>query len=424
MNLNVKKDFPIFSHQPGLVFLDNAATTQKPAIAINAEKEFYETTYTNIHRATYDIATRATDLFEGTRAKVKRFINVPIRHPGGVEWLGEILFTRNASEALNLAAYILGQSLKEGDELLVSVAGHHSNILPWMRLATAKKLVLKWIEITVDGRLDIAGLKKNLSSKTKVVAVEHVSNVLGYVNPLAEIVAAAHEVGAVVVADAAQSSCRMPIDVTALDVDFMAFSGHKMYGPTGSGWLYGKKHLMAEAEPLLVGGGTIKTVTREKIEWAEAPFRFEAGTPDIASVVALGSTLDYLSQIGMQNVWEHDQALTKYGLEKLLAVPGFKLFGPQDGINRAAIFSFLIEVNLSAGRQGGKAVHSHDVAEIANSMNVAMRGGHHCAQPLMQALQVEDVNRASLGMYNSEADIDALVEVLAKVQSVFDGHVS
>lgn len=403
-DLGVKKDFPIFTTHPQLVFLDNAATTQKPAAVTGAEKEFYETTYANIHRATYDIAAQATDLFEGTRQQVAQFINAASSN--------EILFTRNASEALNLAAYIEGQKLQAGDELLVSVAGHHSNILPWMRLVKAKGAKIVWIELTPEGRLDVEGLLKHISARTKVVAFEHVSNVMGYVSPVKEITTAAQAVGARVVVDVAQSSCRMPVDAQDLGADYMAFSGHKMYGPTGSGWLYAKEELLAEAEPMLSGGGTIKKVTRDTIVWADVPFRFEAGTPDIASVISLSAGLTYLSAIGMDNVWTHDQAVMEYAMEKLRALPGLRLYGPHDIANRAAIFSFLVEVH-------GKLGHSHDVADICNQRGVAVRGGHHCAQILMQALGVEDVNRASFGIYNNEGDVDRLVEALAEVQRIF-----
>lgn len=403
-NLGINIDFPIFKHHPSLVFLDNAATTQKPSVVINAEKEFYETTYANIHRATYDIAVQATDLFEGVRSQAADFI--------GANAPGEIVFTRNASEALNLAAYVIGQSLTAGDELLISVAGHHSNVLPWMRLAQEKKATIKWVEITKEGRLDIDSFKKNLSARTKVVVFEHVSNVLGYVNPVQDLSTMAHAVGALVVVDAAQSSCRMPINVQTLDVDFMAFSGHKMYGPTGSGFLYGKQVYLASAEPLLVGGGTIKKVTRQTIEWEKSPWRFEAGTPDIAGVVGLGACLTYLKKVGMGTMWQHDQELTAYIAEQLACLPFLKLYGPKVLQDRAAIFSFLIEVD-------GQTLHSHDVAEICNKSGVAIRGGHHCAQLLMQALGVEDVNRASFGAYNTTEDVDVLVAALNQAFDTF-----
>lgn len=404
-DLENKKDFPLFGHHPKLVFLDNAATTQKPQAAIDAEKTFYEITYANIHRALYDIASKATDMFEGVREQVGKFI--------GSDSPASIIFTRNASEALNLAAYIEGQKLAPGDQIMVSVAGHHSNVLPWMRLSKEKKLKLTWIEVGGDGRLDIEGFKKSLSKKTKLVAFEQVSNVLAYVNPVKEMIAAAHEVGARVVVDAAQSSCRMPIDVADLDVDYMAFSGHKMYGPTGSGWLYAKKELLADATPLLSGGGTIKKVTREEIVWADSPFKFEAGTPDIASVIGLGATLHYLSVVGMEAVWEHDQQVMEYALTELKKLPWVDLFGPADRESRAAIFSFLVHDARDT------VIHPHDVAEICNSLGVAIRGGHHCAQPLMQALGVETVNRASVGMYNSAEDIDRLVEALTRAHKMF-----
>ncbi|MBI3255442.1 MAG: SufS family cysteine desulfurase, partial [Candidatus Andersenbacteria bacterium] len=406
MDLNIKGDFPIFKNNPGLVFLDNAATTQKPGSVINAEKEFYETTYANIHRAMYDIAAKATEMFEGVRGQVGEFI-------GAHSPLQSIIFTRNASEALNLAAYIEGQRLQAGDEILVSVAGHHSNILPWMRLAGEKKLKLTWIEVGEDGRLDIQDLKGKLNSNVKVVAIEHVSNVLGYVNPIKDLCATIHEVGARVVVDAAQSSCRMPIDVQDLNADYVAFSGHKMYGPTGSGWLYAKKALLEIASPLLSGGGTVKKVTRESILWADSPWRFEAGTPDIASVIGLGATLNYLSAVGMEAVWEHDQEVMQYGLKELNKLPFVKLFGPTGTEDRAAIFSFVVHDSQ------GKGIHPHDVAEICNSAGVAIRGGHHCAQPLMQALGVETLNRASVGMYNTPEDIDRLVEALLRSHETF-----
>ncbi len=364
-----------------------------------AQKEFYETTYANIHRATYDIAAKATDLFEGVRQSVA--------HSIGASSADEVVFLRNASEALNVAAFIAGQNLAEGDELLVSIAGHHSNALPWVRLAKAKKLKLIWIELTSKGRMDVEGLKNNLSPRTKIVAFEHVSNVMGYVNPVADIASAAHVVGAKVVLDAAQSSCRMPIDVGKLGVDFAAFSGHKMYGPTGTGWLWARRELLADAEPMLAGGGTIKKVTRDDIVWADTPFKFEAGTPDIAGVIALGATMDFLKKVKMEAVWEHDQEIMAYALQKLFSLPGLTLFGVQDEANRAAIFSFLLD-----------GIHSHDVVEICNERGIAIRGGHHCAQPLMAALGVEDVNRASFGMYNTHEDVDRLVEALEEAKRV------
>lgn len=398
-DMQIKEKFPIFQHHPRLAFLDNAATTQKPAVMMETQKKFYETTYANIHRATYDLAAKATELFENVRQNVADFVGAASPH--------EIVFVRNASEALNLAAFIAGQNLQAGDELLVSVAGHHSNGLPWMRLAKEKNLILHWIGVTGQGRLDVAGLKEKLSPRTKVVALEHVSNVMGYINPIAEVAEASHTVGAVVVVDAAQSSCRMPVDVQRMGADFIAFSGHKMYGPTGVGWLWARREILAAAEPMLAGGGTIVKVTQDEITWAETPFKFEAGTPDIAGVVAMGATVDWLRQIGMGAVWEHDQEIMRYALPRLQHMAGLQLFGPQEPVDRVAIFSFLL-----AG------IHSHDVVEICNERQIAIRGGHHCAQPLMAALDVEDVNRASFGIYNARADVDRLVEALVAARDL------
>lgn len=398
-DLQMKKHFPIFTTHPKLAFLDNAATTQKPEVMMETQKKFYETTYANIHRATYDLAAKATEMFEGVRQNIADFVGAASPH--------EIVFVRNASEALNLAAFMAGQNLRKGDELLVSVAGHHSNGLPWMRLAKEKNLQLHWIGVTKEGRLDVAGLKDKLSAKTKVVALEHVSNVLGYVNPIADISEAAHTVGAIVVVDSAQSSCRMPTDVQKLGADFIAFSGHKMYGPTGVGWLWARREILQAAEPMLAGGGTIVKVTQEEITWADTPFKFEAGTPDIAGVVAMGGTIDFLRGVGLDAIWEHDQEIMRYALPRLQSISGLKLFGAQEPVDRAAIFSFLL-----------RGIHSHDVVEICNERQIAIRGGHHCAQPLMAVLDVEDVNRASFGMYNTKEDVDRLVEALVAARDL------
>ncbi len=403
-DLGITADFPLLSAKPGLVFLDNAATTHKPGVVIDAEADVYRTAYANIHRAIYDLAQTATQAFEGARERAAAFIQAASSR--------EIIFTNNASAALNLAAYIEGQKLQPGDEILVSVAGHHSNILPWLRLAQEKKARIRWMEITPDFRLDMASIKQAVTKRTKVVALAHVSNVLGDVAEVAAIAALAHSVGARVVVDGAQSSCRMPIDVQVLDVDYMAFSAHKMYGPTGVGWLYAREELLSPAQPLMAGGGTIKTVTREAIEWADVPWRFEAGTPDIAGVTALTSLFNYLEKIDMKKVWEHDQALTEYLLEALTTLPGINIYGPTNKANRAALFSFSYSIQ-------GKMIHPHDVADICNTFNVAIRGGHHCAQPLMHTLGVETVNRASSGIYTTTQDIDRLIEALKNVNEVF-----
>lgn len=412
--LNPKEDFPVFTHHPDLVFLDNAATTQKPAVVINAEKDLYEQNYANIHRALYDLAAQSTELYEGARQKVADFI--------AAGTAGEIIFTRNATEALNLVAWIEAAHLQAGDEILISVAEHHSNLLPWQRLACKKNLKLQWVELDAEQKFDLADFSKKLSAKTKLVAFAHVSNVLGDIRSLAKIISAAHQVGARIVIDAAQSANRLPLDVQALNIDYLAVSGHKMYGPTGVGFLYAKKELVADAESMILGGGTIKKVTRGAAIWTDSPWRFEAGTPPIAEVIALGATVDYLQKLGMTNIWQHEQELTRYALEKLGNVKGIRIYGPiappyeggaaersEDGVvNRGGIISFTLSSK-------NHTFHSHDVAQICNEHHVAIRGGHHCAQPLMESLGVEELNRISFGIYNNQKDIDRLVVALQGV---------
>ena len=403
-DLGVKEDFPIFSSHPELVFLDNAATTQKPRCVIEAEREFYEHSNANVHRGVYDLSAEATALYEGVREKAARFINA--------ELSSEIVFTRNATEALNLAAWIEGQRLREGDEIVITAVEHHSNILPWLRMAKQRGAKVRWAGFDGAGRISVSEVKKVLSERTKVVAIASVSNVLGCVLPIKDIVKEAQRHGARVVVDAAQSAGRMPFDVRLLGADYAAFSGHKIYGPTGTGWLYVRKELAAGAEPLLVGGSTVKSVTRNSVEWQDTPLCFEAGTPNIAGTVALGAGIDYLTGIGMGRIWEHECELVNYAVKKLNSIEGLRLYGVQNGAGRAAIFSFTV---LS----DGNFIHSHDVSEIANRFGVALRGGHHCAQPLMKSLSVVELSRASFGIYNNKGDVDKLVEVLGKVKSVF-----
>lgn len=404
-DLGVKKDFPIFDNHPELVFLDNAATTQKPRCVIEAEKEFYEFNNANVHRGVYDLSASATALYEGVREKVARFV--------GAELSSEIIFTRNATEALNLAAWIEAQKLEEGDEIVITVAEHHSNILPWLRAAKQCGAKVRWASFDSEGRIGINEIRKVISEKTKVVAITSTSNVLGCILPVQEVIKEAHDIGARVIVDAAQSAGRMPFDVSLLKADYVVFSGHKIYGPTGTGWLYAKKELVENYEPLLAGGSTVKNVTRDDVEWQDTPFRFEAGTPNIAGTVALGAGIDYLTNIGMEKIWEHECELVDYAVKRLREIKGLRLYGVQDEIDRVAIFSFVVSA-------GGNFIHSHDVSEIANGFKIALRGGHHCAQPLMKELGVEELSRASFGIYNSKEDVDRLVEVLGEVKRVFE----
>jgi cysteine desulfurase / selenocysteine lyase len=357
-----------------------------------------------VHRSFYDIGTQATEAFENVRAQAAQFINASSAQ--------SIIFTPNATGALNLAAYLEEQRLQPGDEILISVAGHHSNILPWQRLAKRTGAILKWIEITAEGRLDIEDFKQKLSDKNRLVAVEHVSNVLGYLTPLSEIITAAHDVGARVVVDTAQSAARLPLDVQALDIDYVAVSGHKLYGPTGTGWLYAKPELLQNMEPQLVGGGTITTVTRDEVIWNDVPLRFEAGTPHIAGVVGLGAALTYIEKIGMDIVWAHDQAITAYALEQLQQLPEVTMYGPTTAEQRAGVISFSIMVNE-------ERIHSHDLTTIADQQGVAVRAGQHCSHPLLQALQLPEVTRVSTGVYTTKFDIDRLIQALQAVIRTF-----
>jgi cysteine desulfurase/selenocysteine lyase len=398
IDLGVKKDFPIFETHPALVYLDNAATVHKPTVVIEAEAEFYRTSYANIHRGTYDLAYGATEAYEGVRKKVAAFI--------GAVAAEEIIFTLNATMALNLAAHIESQRLRAGEEIIVQVAGHHSNILPWQRAARETGAKIVWWE---PGE-SLAG---KVSEKTRVIAVAQVTNVMGEVLELPHpgpclpdrLALLTKERGKIrIVLDCAQSASRMPMDIRALGVDYAAFSGHKLYGPTGTGWLYAKWEHLETAEPLLVGGGTVKKVERGGVEWAEIPRRFEAGTYNVAGFAALGAAIDYLKSIGMERIKDHDRELTKYAIEQLSKIEGLEMFS--EGV-----------VGVISLRLGN--IHSHDLAEVANSQEVAIRAGQHCAQLLMAVLGVNDVTRVSLGIYNVKEDIDRLVEVLKTTKAKF-----
>ncbi|MEX1997717.1 MAG: cysteine desulfurase [Candidatus Andersenbacteria bacterium] len=401
--LTRRTDFPLLQHQPQLVFLDSAASTHKPRVVIDAERQFYTTAYGPVHRSLYDLGATASEQFEATRAAVAQFIGADAP---------EIIFTHNATEALNLVAWIEAARLKAGDEIMLSVAEHHSNLLPWQRLACQKALQLVWIEVTPDQQFDYEDFTKKLSARTKLVAVTQVSNVLGFVSPLSRIIPAAHRVGARVVVDAAQSAARLPIDVGALKADYLVATGHKMYAPTGTGFLYARQELLAQAQPMIVGGGIVQRVTRQSALWHDGPARFEAGTPHSAGIVGLEAALRYLTALGMEKVWRHEQALVQYAFTALARQPGVTLYGPPLGADRAGIFSFQVTA-------GGASLHSHDVVAWANEFQVALRGGHHCAQPLLATLGVPELVRASTGIYTTTEDIDALLRAIEAVQARF-----
>ena len=404
----VRQDFPIFERTirdgKRLVYLDSGATSQKPLSVIEAESDFYKFHNAAVHRGAHQLAEEATDAYEGARLKVAQFI-------GALE--EQIVFTKGATESLNLIAYAMGNAapgnrfaLTSKDKIVVTEMEHHANLIPWQQLASRTGAQLSWFEVTPDGRLDLSNINSVITENTKVVALTHQSNVLGTINPLKEIVARAHEVGAVVVLDACQSAPHMPIDVTELGVDFLVFSGHKALGPTGVGVMWSS--LLEELPPFLFGGSMIETVTMTSATWAPAPRKFEAGVPNMAQAVGLGAALDYLATLGMQDVHNHEVALTKYLIEKLQQVPDLKIVGPTSLDARGGTVSFTVG-----------EIHPHDLGQYVDSQGVAVRTGHHCAWPLTRKLGVPATTRASLYLYNDESDCDALFEAILGAQKYF-----
>lgn len=400
----IRKDFPILSRRINgkpLVYLDSASTTQKPRVVIDELVRYYETMNANIHRGIHTLSEESTDAYEGVRAHVARFIKA--HEPA------EIIFTRNATESINLVAYTWGeQNIQEGDVIVVSALEHHSNLVPWQELCRRKKSFLKIIPLLEDGTLDLSVLEKMVDYKVKLVAVTQMSNVLGTIVPLEPIIAAAKKVGAKVLVDGAQGVAHIGIDVLKLDIDFLAFSSHKMFGPTGVGVLYGKRELLEEMPPFLFGGDMVKTVRPLIADWNDVPWKFEAGTPNIADVIAFGKAIEYIESIGFENLIEHERELTRYAREKLAQLPGLTLYGPSDIEKSGGIVSFNVP-----------NVHPHDVGSILNEDGIAVRAGHHCSQPLMQRLQVPATVRLSFSCFNTEAEIDAAVASLKKVYEIF-----
>ena len=396
----IKKDFPILRKKvrgKRLVYLDNAATTQKPLQVVEAMNSYYREHNANVHRAIHQLSEEATQLYEKAHEDAAHFI--------GAAGMEEIVFTKNTTESLNLVAYSLVPTLKKGDEIVLTQMEHHSNLVPWQQLAKRHGIALKYIEIDDQGELNEQSIKKNITKKTKIVAVAHVSNTLGTINDIKKISKIAHEHGALCAVDGAQSVPHMEVDVRKLDADFLAFSGHKMLGPTGIGVLYGKKELLDGMQPFLFGGGMIKEVGWKDTTFADAPWKFEAGTPNIAEAAGLSAAIAYLGKIGMGNVEKREQKLASYALHQLSAIKDITLYGPK---KRAGVFSFNID-----------GVHAHDVSAILDSEGIAIRGGHHCAMPLMSLLGVPGTGRASLSVYNDEDDIDALAGGIEKVKKVF-----
>lgn len=399
-----KKDFPLLlrkdEHGKTLAYLDNAATTQKPVQVIDAVNNYYRTYNANPHRGVYDISVRLTQEYEDVRNKVARFV--------GAQQPEEIVFTFGTTDSINLIALSLGEKLiKAGDEILISVMEHHSNLLPWQRLARRKNATLKYLIPDQYGILSMDEVRNKLSPRTKLVAITHVSNVLGCVNPIREITELAHRQGAVVVLDGAQSVPHMAVDVKELGVDFMAFSGHKMLAPAGIGVLYGRKELLDSMEPLRVGGGIVEEVTLDSVRYLDTPWKFEAGTQNSEGVIGLGAAIDYLSNIGMQKIQKIEHQLMEYAFDKLSSLPAVEIYGTPDVSKRTGIISFNV-----------KGVHPHDTATVLAYHGIAVRAGHHCAQPLMAYLGVNATCRASFYFYNTFEDIDRLYEGIRTVKGV------
>ncbi|MGH2610574.1 MAG: cysteine desulfurase [Tepidiformaceae bacterium] len=402
--VRVREDFPILREQVNgrpLVYLDNAATSQKPRAVIDALVRYYETTNSNIHRGIHTLAVRATEQYEGVREKAARHI--------GASNAGDIVFTRNTTESINLIARAWGEAnVQEGDEIVLSVMEHHSNIVPWQLLARRTGAVLRFAEITDEGYLDLDSTRALIGPRTKLVSVVHMSNVLGTVNPIAEIAEMGHPVGAKVLVDGAQSAPQMAVDVEGLGCDFFAYSSHKAYGPTGVGVLWARPGELEAMEPFMGGGEMISVVKQEGSTWADVPHKFEAGTPNIADVIAFGAALDYLGELGMGDVREHEKLLTAYAMESLLSIEGVQVQGPVNVDDRGGAVSFTVP-----------GVHPHDVSTVLDGHGVAIRAGHHCAQLLMRRLGVPATNRASFGLYNTKDEVDALVEGVERVIEVF-----
>lgn len=405
----IRKDFPVLDRLvhdgKKLVYLDNAATSQKPRQVLDALSEYYERYNANVHRGVHTLAEEATALYEGARDKIAAFINAPSRD--------EVIFTKNASESLNLVANMLGWAdepyrVDSDTEIVITEMEHHSNIVPWQLLSQRTGAKLKWFGLTDDGRLDLSDIERVITDKTKIVSFTLVSNILGTVNPVEALVRRAQEVGALVLIDASQAAPHMVLDVQALQADFVAFTGHKMLGPTGIGVLWGRQELLEDLPPFLGGGEMIETVSMHESTYAPAPHKFEAGTPPIAQAVGLGAAVDYLSAIGMDRIAAHEHAITEYALRRLNEVPGLKIIGPDTPEGRGSAISFTLG-----------DIHPHDVGQVLDEQGIAVRVGHHCARPVCLRYGIPATTRASFYLYSTPAEVDALVEGLEHVRNFF-----
>ncbi|MFZ1361648.1 MAG: cysteine desulfurase [Candidatus Nanopelagicales bacterium] len=416
--LKFKEQFPLLERTvrggKPLIYLDSGATSQKPTVVLDAERAFYEQHNSAVHRGAHQLAEEATDAYESARATIAGFIGATP---------GELVFTKNATESLNLVAYAFLNStleterglevdprfvLRPGDEIVVTEMEHHANLIPWQELAAKTGATLRWFGLTDDGRLDMSNLNDLINEKTKVVSVVHQSNILGTINPVTDIAKRAHEVGALMVVDACQSVPHIPVDVKALGADFIAWSGHKMYGPMGIGCLWGRTELLKVMPPFITGGSMIKKVTMESSTYADPPQRFEAGVPMAAQAVGLAQAVDFINELGIENLAAHEHELTGYALDKLNVMPGIRIIGPTENVDRGAAISFEVD-----------GVHAHDIGQVLDDAGVAVRVGHHCAAPACQRYGVTATVRASFAGYNTKADVDALVAAIKRAQEFF-----
>ncbi len=409
----IRGDFPILARTAGdwpLVYLDSANTSQKPRVVVEAIEDHYLNHNANVARAMHLLGGEATEAFEGARAQLAQFV--------GAGRSEEIIFTKNASEALNLCAHSVGAALRPGDEIVISVMEHHSNIVPWQLLAQRTGATLRWIDVTDEGRLDLdkAAAESLINERTKIISIAYVSNVLGTVNPVRQIAALGHAVGATVILDASQAVPQMPVDVAALGADLVAFTGHKMVGPTGIGVLWGRYDLLAELPPFLGGGEMIEVVKMTGSTYAPPPHRFEAGTPPIAQAVGLAAAAQYLRAIGMDQIAAYEQEITAYALKGLLGLPGLEVLGPNEPVDRGGAIAFTLTGD------DGTQIHPHDVSQLLDSRGIAVRGGHHCARPLHERFGVQSSTRASFYLYTTHAEIDALVDGVEYVTGFFGGR--
>ncbi|GFN35773.1 cysteine desulfurase [Tepidimicrobium xylanilyticum] len=400
----IKKDFPVFRQDiegKRLIYLDNGATTQKPLQVIEAMAEYNRLSHGNPHRGAHKLSIEATKAYDSAKEKIKEFINAKSTE--------EIVFTRNTTESLNLIAYSYGKKfISEGNEIVLTISEHHSNILPWQRVVKENKGVLKYMYLNDEGRITLDEIKNKITNKTKLVSIGYMSNVLGTIHPIEEIIDYAHKMGAVVVIDGAQSAPHLKIDVQKLDADFFVFSAHKMLGPMGIGVLYGKKEILESMPPFLMGGDMIEYVYKQEATFAPLPYKFEAGTQNVEGAVGLKAAIEYLEKVGLNNIEEHEKMLTEYALNKMLKLPYIDIQGPKDLEMRGGLISFTVD-----------GVHPHDVSTILDSYGIAIRAGHHCAQPLMRFLDVPATSRISFYLYNTKDDIDQFIEGVKNVRKWF-----